>query len=75
LNWEFYRFWKNAFVNFPTVRALLYFTTMLSKYDLYRRNFYFLPAFIVIDISIFKIMTATPTAIWRIGYDLIRIFR
>ena len=63
MNREFYRLWKRTFVNFPAVRTLLDFTTMFSKYNLNRRNFNFLSAFIVINFSIFKMLTTIFAAV------------
>src|SRR5665647_1542012 len=74
LNRIFYGVWKSSFINIPTVRTLLDFTTMFRNYDLHRRNFKFLPAFIVLNFSRFKIMATISTAVRRMGYELIRVF-
>src|SRR5665647_1294618 len=74
LNRIFYGVWKSSFINIPTVRTLLDFTAMFGNYDLHRRNFKFLPAFIVLNFSRFKIMATISTAVRRMGYELIRVF-
>ena len=74
MNRIFYGVWKSSFINLPTVRTLLDFTSMFGNYDLHRRNFKFLSAFIVLNFSRFKIMATIFTAVRRMGYELIRIF-
>src|SRR5674536_390877 len=54
--------------------TLLDFTAMFGNYDLHRRNFKFLPVFIVLNFSRFKIMATISTAVRRMGYELIRVF-
>src|SRR5665811_955408 len=74
LNRIFYGIWKSSFINISTVRTFLDFTAMFGNYDLNRRNFKFLSAFIVLNFSIFKIMATIFTTVWRMSYELIRSF-
>src|SRR5450759_5194164 len=60
-------------VEYSLKRCLCYFA-MSPNYDLHRRNFKFLPAFIVLNFSRFKIMATISTAVRRMGYELIMVF-
>src|SRR5674536_390133 len=66
LNWIFYGVWKSSFINIPTVKTLLDFTAMFGNYNLHRRNFKFLPAFIVLNLSLIHI--SEPTRLLSISY-------
>ena len=61
-------------IDISTVRTFLDFTAMFDNYDLNRRNFKFLSAFIVLNFSIFKIMATIFTTVCRMSYELIRSF-